>query len=371
MRYIAAAAAFYIGFTEGFTPESVALIAFVLWAMPLTYLRAKFRSIVYNDPRLIEVVLKPVFWKEIKGIFGNLYPGNPAYVKMRNIYRWYLVGFLILYLIWRYIHLLPMEFYAQFSSLVAVPALIVLVFMLCFWIVGILLKNNGIVDIGWGLGFVILALYTAVTRSVFSDPQFYTTLFVLIWGIRLLIHIAKRNIGKPEDFRYAAWRKQWGKWVHVRALFQVYLLQGFFMLVIAAPIIVTNSTRAHRALDVMGWLGIAVWVTGFLFEAVGDAQLRQFLKDKKNKGKLMTQGLWKYTRHPNYFGEALMWWGIWLLSLTTPLGWYAVIGPITITLLVRFVSGVPMLEKKYAGRADFEEYKKKTNTFIPWFPKSS
>jgi len=249
------------------------------------------------------------------------------------------------------------------------PMLLVFVYMTLFFLVALLKKNNSIVDIGWGVGFVLIALYTLFTRGVGSDPQFYITLFVAIWGLRLFYHIIRRNWGKAEDFRYANWRKQWGKWVHVRAFFQVFMLQGLFMLIIAAPIIITNSTRSHRPLTEIGWIGIIVWLVGFFFEAVGDRQLQKFIADKKNKGKLMTQGLWKYTRHPNYFGEAVMWWGIWFISLSTPWSGFGIIGPITITLLIRFVSGVPMLEKKYAGRKDFEAYKKRTNAFVPWFPK--
>jgi steroid 5-alpha reductase family enzyme len=114
-------------------------------------------------------------------------------------------------------------------------------------------------------------------------------------------------------------------------------------------------------------VGFLVWITGFYFESTGDAQLARFVRDPINKGKIMQSGLWKYTRHPNYFGEVTQWWGIFIISLSVPFGIFTIIGPLTITYLILFVSGVPMLEKKYAGRADFEAYKKRTSVFFPWF----
>ena len=143
------------------------------------------------------------------------------------------------------------------------------------------------------------------------------------------------------------------------------MLQGFLMLVISAPIILTNA-YATSVSDWYLFAGLAIWIFGFVFEAVGDAQLRKFVKTKK-EGEVMRTGLWKYTRHPNYFGEATMWWGLFVVSAN----WIAVISPLTLTFLLLFVSGVPMLEKKYAGNPQWEDYKKRTSVFIPWFPKKT
>jgi len=146
------------------------------------------------------------------------------------------------------------------------------------------------------------------------------------------------------------------------------MLQGFLLLVISYSIILVNYSMETgiKALDI---IGLVLWLVGFFFEAVGDYQLIRFKRDEKNKGKIMTQGLWKYTRHPNYFGECVMWWGIFLIALSVKYGWTAIISPLLITLLLLRVSGVVMLEKKYIGNKEFEDYAKKTSAFFPWFPK--
>ncbi len=258
----------------------------------------------------------------------------------------------------------------EFFSLLAPSILLVLVYMSVMFGIGTVLRNNGIVDVAWGIGFVCVAWFTGITSGTWWAPQIVVTLLVTVWGLRLAYHIGKRNIGNAEDFRYAQWRKDWGRWVTVRSFFQVYLLQGLFMLIIAVPVVLVNASVVSVQMTMASWIGLGVWVIGFLFEAVGDAQLRTFIQSPEHRGKLMTTGLWKYTRHPNYFGEAVMWWGIWLFVFGTPFWWYAIVSPITITVLVRCVSGVPMLEKKYSGRADWKAYAGKTNAFVPWFPKT-
>ena len=153
------------------------------------------------------------------------------------------------------------------------------------------------------------------------------------------------------------------------------MLQGFLLLLVSAPIIAIGVYRSASdlggvALGMLGYIGIAIWILGFVFESLGDAQLARFLKNPENKGTLMQSGLWAYTRHPNYFGEATMWWGIWLIALPTPFGQLSIVGPILITFLLLKVSGVPMLEAKMASHPDFPAYKARVNRFIPWFPKN-
>jgi len=178
--------------------------------------------------------------------------------------------------------------------------------------------------------------------------------------------LRKRKRG--EDFRYAKWRAHWGRWFIVRSYLQVFLLQGLILLVISYSVMVVNHSTDS------GWtpwdvIGLCLWLIGFFFEAVGDDQLIRFKRDAANKGKIMTTGLWKTTRHPNYFGESAMWWGIFLIALSVKNGWTAVVSPVVITVMLLKVSGVPMLEKKYAGNREFEEYARKTNAFFPWFPR--
>lgn len=257
----------------------------------------------------------------------------------------------------------------MFYEALTQSAYLVLVYMTLFFIVATIIKKNSIVDVGWGMGFVLITWFTFFKFGSNSFSQIITSALVSLWGLRLAFHILKRNWGKPEDFRYQNWRKEWGQWVIPRSFLQIFMLQGLFMLIISLPIIFTNSFSG--AIDQL-WMfvGLIIWIKGFIWEAVGDHELRQFIKTKK-PGQIMTKGLWKYTRHPNYFGEAMMWWGIFVIAMSGTNALITIISPITITFLLRFVSGVPMLEKKYAGNKDFEAYKKKTNAFIPWLPKST
>ncbi len=253
-------------------------------------------------------------------------------------------------------------------ELFTLAAIAVFIYFFIFFLVAQFIRNNSIVDMGWGAGFILVALVCLFSQGAYVERNLLMTLLVLIWGGRLSYHIVRRNWGKPEDFRYAKWREEWGRWLVPRAFLQVFMLQGVLMLIIAYPIILVNASP-RPGLTVLDFLGLAVWIIGFYFEAVGDKQLAQFKQDPANKGHVIKTGLWKYTRHPNYFGEATMWWGIFLLGLSVPLGWSGLISPLTITGMLLFVSGVPMLEKKYKDNPEFQAYARVTNKFFPWFPK--
>ncbi len=215
-----------------------------------------------------------------------------------------------------------------------------------------------------------MAFLTFFLKAEFTFRQILVTVLIFIWGERLAIHIAIRNRGRGEDFRYAQWRKDWGKAFLIRSFFQIFMLQGVLLLIISYPVILINYSmeKGIKALDVMG---LVLWVVGFFFEAVGDYQLLRFKRDKRNRGKIMSRGLWRFTRHPNYFGEAVMWWGIFLMAISVENGWTVIISPLLITLLLLKVSGVIMLEKKYVGNKEFEDYAKRTSGFFPWFPKKN
>ncbi|MEI6690896.1 MAG: DUF1295 domain-containing protein [bacterium] len=224
------------------------------------------------------------------------------------------------------------------------------------------LRNNGIVDIVWGLGFVVIA-YFSYLLSGHADRSTIILLLVTIWGFRLALHIFARNFGRGEDFRYGQMRVSWGSaWV-VRSFLQIYLVQWFLMQLVSAPIVLAGHSAG--SLSWLDLVGIVIWLTGLYFEVVGDAQLANFIKNKKNKGKLMTTGLWSYTRHPNYFGEATLWWGIATIAYSGTSNPLVFLGPAVINFLLLFVSGVPLLEKKYKGRKDWESYCRKTSVFIP------
>ena len=253
-------------------------------------------------------------------------------------------------------------------SFVVAAAGAVFVYMTALFIIAILARDNSIVDIAWGPGFILVAAVTFCLRPGFEARHVLISLLATIWGFRLAAHIFLRNRGRGEDFRYAKWRKDWGSWFLPRSFFQVFMLQGIFMLLISSPIVLVNRSP-ESGLTILDGLGGLVWMIGFFFEAVGDFELKRFKRKPDNKGKIMTRGLWKYTRHPNYFGEAALWWGIWLIALSVDRGWAAIISPLAISFLLLKVSGVTMLEKKYAGNEEFAAYARRTSSFFPWFPK--
>ena len=246
---------------------------------------------------------------------------------------------------------------------------LIFAYFLIFFIVATALKNNSIVDIGWGAGFVLTAWFLQFQSPSVHIPQIIITILTTIWGLRLFYHILKRNKHKEEDFRYATWRKEWGKWLVPRAFLQIFMLQGLFMFVISLSAILTSEAKESVVIMPLVAIGILIWVIGFFFESVGDHQLKMFILNSKNKGKLMTSGLWHLTRHPNYFGEATMWWGIFLIAVGAGASWVTILSPVTITFLLLFVSGIPLLEKAMEDRPDFQEYAKHTSKFFPWFLK--
>ncbi len=247
-----------------------------------------------------------------------------------------------------------------------------------FYVIALIKDNYSLVDIFWGLSFVLLMVFNtvlAIVLGTFHWTMLVFSLAIAVWGLRLSLYIGRRNLGKPEDFRYQNMRKKWGdKFPRLQAYLKVFITQAVFHYILASLIIfvhaypVTTVTPMRTAL--MG-LGVMVFIVGFSFETIGDAQLKTFKKNPKNKGKVMQSGLWKYTRHPNYFGEALLWWGFFILALALaePIVLIGVVSPLTINWLLRYVSGVPLLEKRYQDDPDFQAYAKKTPIFIPWLPK--
>jgi len=239
-------------------------------------------------------------------------------------------------------------------------------YMTCWFIISIINKRNDVADIAWGLGFALLA-WLSFYISGFSFKALTVNILVTIWGLRLAWHIYNRNKNKPEDSRYLEWRKTW-KHFYLRSYAQVFLLQGVLLFIISLPVLFINHS-VSSSFGIIEIVGIIIWTLGFYFESTGDRQLKEFISNPVNKGKLMDKGLWRYSRHPNYFGEVVQWWGIFVVALSISGSLFTVIGPLTITTLILFVSGVPLLEKKYAGRPDFEEYKKRTSVFFPLPPK--
>lgn len=246
---------------------------------------------------------------------------------------------------------------------------LLLIYYSILFVIGVRCKKHSIVDIAWGFGFVIIGIYTYIMSPEQNLRSTIVTVLTLLWGIRLSYHIGKRNIGKPEDFRYIQLAKKWGtRWVVLKAFLHVYLLQLIILYLVALPVIIIN-TYSETSFKLLDYIGITVWIVGYLFEVIGDYQLKDFKSNDNNKGKIIKIGLWRYTRHPNYFGESVMWIGIYILSLSVKFGIYTIISPVLITYLLIYVSGVAMLEKKYDNNKEYKQYKNETNAFFPWFVK--
>lgn len=251
--------------------------------------------------------------------------------------------------------------------------LITLCYMTIWYFISLAKRDMSIVDIAWGIGFIVNTLALALLTENISSTQVILLILITLWGIRLSSHIAYRNWGKDEDFRYANWRARWMKkgkaYFLLRSFLQVFILQGFFMLVILSPVILNFKSTETTNIVILS-TGIIIWLVGFFFESVGDLQLLMFVQAKKrgeySKNAIMKYGLWKHTRHPNYFGEICQWWGIFIISLNTPIVLLGLVGPVTITYLLIFISGVPMLEKKYKHNEEYKEYKKRVPSLVPW-----
>lgn len=231
---------------------------------------------------------------------------------------------------------------------------LVWLYMNLWYLFSLFKKRDDIADIAWGLGFILVALYCLALNPTLK--QSVSLFLVLIWGLRLSFHIYQRNKNKPEDYRYQKFKKN--------PYFEVFITQGFFLWLISFPIIFSQSQFFW-----FSYLGILVWVFGFYFESTADRQLKKFISDPKNKNKIIQSGLWAYSRHPNYFGEITMWWGIWLLNLSFFKNWWTIIGPLTITILITKISGIPLLEKKMAKNPEFKKYQKRVSVLIPLKPR--
>jgi steroid 5-alpha reductase family enzyme len=247
-------------------------------------------------------------------------------------------------------------------------SLIIVFYAIIWFIVAVVKNRNDVADIAWGGGFIFAALTAYIMQGINETRAILVLMLVITWGMRLMLHIGIRNRGKPEDHRYKAWREEWGSTYLVRSFLQVFLLQGFLLLVISLPVTMA-ITHNGPPLAVLDGIGFCLWLLGFLFEAIGDFQLLQFKKDPANKGRIMNIGLWRYTRHPNYFGEVTLWWGMFLICLAVPGSLWTVAGPLTITWLILRVSGTPLLEKRYVENPEYAEYIKRTSSFFPLPPK--
>ena len=255
------------------------------------------------------------------------------------------------------------------STAMITAAVTIAALMIGTWILSLVVKNASIVDVVWGLGFVLVAWAVRIRVDGSSGRQWLLVAMTTLWGLRLAAHLYIRNHGKGEDYRYRAMRKRWGPRFPLISLATVFTLQGVLMWIVSLPVQL-GQIRRTPDVGVLAWLGIAVWIVGLFFETVGDAQLVRFKRDPANAGVVMDRGLWRYTRHPNYFGDACVWWGIALVAAETAVGRWGLLGAAVMTVLLRRVSGVTLLEKSLLKRrAGYEAYVAATSPFIPMPPK--
>lgn len=247
---------------------------------------------------------------------------------------------------------------------------VIMILMTSVWIVSVFVKNASIVDPFWGMGFIVAALFYYFQTEGYEPRKLIVLILTIIWGLRLSVYLFWRNAGKGEDYRYQNFRQSFGPerywWF---SFFQVFLLQGFLMWLISAPLLGAMYFAGSSQINAIDLFAIAIWTIGFLFEAGGDFQLAKFKANPANKGKLLNKGFWKYTRHPNYFGDATVWWGFGFFSIAAGCG-LPFLGSILMTFLIIRISGVMLLEKSLKDKKpEYREYVRKTSAFLPWFPK--
>jgi steroid 5-alpha reductase family enzyme len=238
------------------------------------------------------------------------------------------------------------------------------------WLVSLPTRNVTVVDSLWGLGFVVVAWLTFALADGAPARRWLIAALTTLWGLRLCAYLSWRNWGKGEDRRYGTWRAASGESFWIVSLFKVFWLQAIFLWVIALVVQLPQMAAQPARLTAWDWVGAAIWLAGFAFESVADWQLYRFKADPGNRGKVMDRGLWRYSRHPNYFGESLVWWGMSAIALAVPGGALTLISPILVTLVLLKMTGVPLTERTtMETRPGYRDYIRRTSTFVPWPPK--
>jgi steroid 5-alpha reductase family enzyme len=258
------------------------------------------------------------------------------------------------------------------ATLLIVSALVVLAYITAVWLLSLALRNASIIDVFWGLGFVLLTWLYFILADGYDGRSILISVLVTIWGARLSFHIARRNWGQPEDRRDQRMRERAGAHFWWRSYMTVFLLQGALLWTISMPLLAAQNAIAPDGFRTWDFLALIVWEIGFFFEAAGDWQLARFKSDPANAGKVMDRGLWRYTRHPNYFGDATVWWAFFIIAAHTTDGWITIFSPVIMTFLLVRVSGVTMLEHDLKrSKPGYAEYVESTSAFIPWVPRIS
>ncbi|NPD45995.1 MULTISPECIES: DUF1295 domain-containing protein [unclassified Lentimicrobium] len=258
----------------------------------------------------------------------------------------------------------------DFQSIYFQGLALIKAFMTILWVISVIKKNASIVDAFWGAGFVLLVWFYFFQTEGLGERKILITTLVSIWGLRLSLFIGKRNWGKPEDFRYQKFRQDYGAhrywWV---SFFQTFILQGVLLWLISAPLLGAQS-GINQELNFIDYAAAVIWLIGFAFEAGGDYQLAKFEKEPNNKGKVLSSGFWKYTRHPNYFGDGFQWIAFALFSIANAC-YLPILSAVLMNFLLVKISGVALLEKTLSKtKPQYQNYINRTPAYIPWLPKS-
>jgi steroid 5-alpha reductase family enzyme len=243
----------------------------------------------------------------------------------------------------------------------------VLAFLVLAWLLSLRLRDVSIVDVAWGPAFVLVAWIAAATGEGDAGRRLLLAVLVTVWGLRLAGYLAARKLRhRGEDPRYGAWREKHGDRFWLVSLFNVFLLQAMLVWIVSLP--VQGASARDGALGALDAAGVALWAVGLFFEAVGDAQMARFKADPRSRGTVMDRGLWRYTRHPNYFGDFCVWWGIALIAVSAG-AWWTLPGPVVMSLLLTRVSGKDHLERTLSARPGYAEYVRRTSGFVPLPPR--
>ncbi|HUO75826.1 MAG TPA: DUF1295 domain-containing protein [Candidatus Paceibacterota bacterium] len=253
----------------------------------------------------------------------------------------------------------------MFSATLALAGLIVFWLMLGLFLIAAARHNAGVVDIGWGFAVVTAVVAAYLWQQPVGLRAVLVLVLVAVWGMRLVTHVVMRDWGSPEHWRYARLRTAWGNWYVLRSFVSVFALRAVMLVLVAAPAlwVVTFGGPMSTWVD---YFGLVVWVIGYAFETIADFQLMRFMKTPSNHGRMLMDGLWHYSRHPNYFGELMMWWGIWFIALSVPGGWVTIIGPLALSgwILLR---SIPLVESHLLENAEYRAYARRTSELLPWF----
>lgn len=250
-------------------------------------------------------------------------------------------------------------------------AILILVYMCLWYVISLMLRRADVVDVAWGLGIILLSWVSFGMSSVDGSVQITLNILVTIWGLRLSLSILRKNIVKAEDRRYAKWRKEWKDSFYIRSFFQIFMLQAVIIYIVALPLLIVNYTNSGSVI-ILDIIGFFLWAIGFVLESFSDWQMQEFKKNPDNEGKILQRGIWQYSRHPNYFGEILIWWGIGLIVIGTGgYGWIGLLSPILITFLLIAVSGIPMAEAGYVNHQEYQAYRQRTSPLVPMPPSKS